>query len=114
MYLQKEFEDYKYIVDYSDNYVVLYNRSYVNGDYQSPSIIKCLVKYNNDSSLYFYDNRTFYTYKTFEKINGTSSDIIDAPEFFNAVVLCFIFMCVLRTIGNVVTSVVKRGGIFNA
>lgn len=113
MYLDKEFSKYKYIVQYSDNYILLYDKSYVIADYDEPTTIKCLVKYINDDELYFYTTKTFYQDFDFQVLENINNDLIFTNTGFQAGILAFIFIILLLKLINIPTRTIKRGGIFN-
>lgn len=111
MYVPENYSNYKYLVSYSDNFVVLTNRSSVTADFQSPANIPVLIQYHSPSTFYITNTQTFNTSRQFTLVSVSSSfyDRADCPQ-----IICSSF-CVglfIIFIINGLTRLVKKGGIF--
>lgn len=114
MYIPEELKNYKYIVEAHDNYVVLSNKSFIDADYSQPVTIKVLNKYIYPSDFYFYTYNTYYSSRDFVPLENTTSNYMNTIEFVLSAILCYIAIKGLVWGLNIVTSCVRRGGIFHA
>lgn len=113
MLLNEDLKQYKYVVQAHDNYITLYNKSYVSASYQDPKTIKVLNQYIFPSDMYFYTYETFYTDRDFMQIENVNTSYFNTIEFFMAVVLVYIVIKGLIFGMNAITNIVKRGGVFH-
>lgn len=111
LFVNEGYERYKYVVDESDNYVVLTNQRTVTADWQNPEEIEVIYQYIKPSILTIEDTRTYTSNTVFEEIE-TTDDLWyrgDCPE----IQMCMIIMCMfLIWIFNALTKIGKKGGIF--
>lgn len=111
MFVNEDYNNYKYIVDVSDNYITLSKQSSVNGSWQTPVEYDVIYQYINPSTLVIEDTKTTTSYLEFEKadISNDFWDRADSPTLFGCSVLVIFCACYIL---NVLTRIVKRGGIF--
>lgn len=138
MYISDEIpQNYKYIAEYSDNYIILVKETKLNSgvDYDaymqffSPStevihITKYRIK-NGDSYTYNYHyiNNTYYnyidyvssdySYNTIELTNR-SSDLFDRHDYWSIGLMVALLLGLTILIVNLATSLIHKGGIFHA
>lgn len=111
MYVDEDYLSYRYVVSYSDNFVVLSNSSSVNASWDSPRTIDTVIQYIKPSSLSIPSEQTFTSSRTFSRID-VNSDLesrADYPEIMTAT-FCIGFFVVFLI--NGLTKLVKKGGIF--
>ena len=111
MYVPENYSRYRYIVNYSDNYVVLSNRSGVSADWNNPTTIPVIIQYVNPSCYTIVANQTFNTSRDFTEVE-VSSDFYsrsDCPQLITCIMSLIFFILFLF---NGVTRIVKKGGIF--
>lgn len=111
MYVPEGYEDFKYIVDFSDNYIVLSDRSSVSGDWQNPVERDVLVVYHVPSIYHFTYKRRFTTSQQFTRVDVDSS-IYSRADCPNIVCASFCLGLLIVFCINGLTKFVKRGGIF--
>lgn len=113
MFVNEDYQNFKYVVSVSDNYVCLTNRSFVNADWQNSQTIDVIYQYLKPSFLVIEGERTFTNSQNFEQISVTSDDFYRADycDYFNSAML-FIGVIVF-TILTALTRIVKKGGMIN-
>lgn len=113
MFVNADYTNYKYVISVSDNYVVLTNRSSVNGSWDNPQTLSVIYQYLKPSFLVIEGERSFSTSQTFEQIDISDNDFerADYCDFFNSSML---FLAVIVfTILNSISRLVKKGGVIN-
>lgn len=111
MFVNEDYSNYKYLVSVSDNYVVLTNKSTVNGSWESPKEYDVIYQYINPSTLVIESSRTTSSTLQFSQIDISNDfwDRADSPILFNTSIVVIVCACYIL---NVLTRIVKRGGIF--
>lgn len=110
IFVNEDYDNYKYLVEASDNYVVLSNSSYVEGDWQNPDTIDVIYQYIKPSTMVIETTQTYTTTKSFDRVEISSDfwDRGDSPTIFGyAVLVTFLTLYII----NILTRVVKRGGL---
>lgn len=110
IFVNEDYNNYKYLVEASDNYVVLSNSSYVEGDWQNPDTIDVIYQYIKPSTLTIEGTQTYTTTKSFDRVEISNDfwDRGDSPTIFGyAVLVTFLALYII----NILTKVVKRGGL---
>lgn len=111
MFVNENYERYSYLVETSDNYIVLARQSSVSADWQNPETIDVVYQYIKPSTYCFEDTRTFTNSRSFVYVN-TSSDFwerADVPEILCCSFMMFFFLLFLL---NGLTRIARKGGIF--
>lgn len=101
--------NYKYVVSYSDNYVVLSNQRYVYADYTEPEDLILLVQYFSPSDLSFKTTQTFYNDRTFTQIDVTNSDW-QRKDISNIMIVSFFIIILTIFVYNILSKIFVRGG----
>lgn len=109
-YLENQYSSYKYVVEYSDNFLVLSNQRRVQGTYEDPESINVLVKYFQPSDFSFMTSKIFYNYQTFDTIS-TSDDDMDRADIPQVIQTAFIIVLLTIFIYHIVSRIFVRGGI---
>lgn len=111
MYVPEDFENYRYVVSYHDNYVVLTNRSFVNASWDNVQTIPTITQYIKPSTYTFDGFTSFTSSREFEEIEVNSSFYSrgDCPELLTCIIILILFICWIL---NAPTQFVKKGGIF--
>lgn len=110
MFINEDFDNFEYVVDYSDNYVVLSNRSRVNGSFDNPQTIPVIVQYLYPSTLVIEDTRTFRTSTEFNSIDS-SSGFFNRPDCPFILLASFFIVLLTCVVINQVTEFICKGGI---
>lgn len=110
IFVNEDYDNYKYLVEASDNYVVLTNSSYASGTWESPDEIDVIYQYITPSTLVIEGTRTYNSEKYFERVDISSDfwDRADSPMIFESAVLVTIIAVYII---NILTRIVKRGGL---
>lgn len=111
MFVNEGYENYKYLVDVSDNYIILSKDSYVDGTWDNPDTTKVIYQYTKPSTLTIESELTYTTSKDFTKIeqNNNYWDRGDACEITLAT---FSMIWFILFVINALTRFVKKGGVF--
>ena len=111
MYVDSNHLDYHYLVEFSDNYVVLTNRRTVNGSFDNPIDYPILVQYLNPSISCFESTRTTRSSVTFSSVDVSDNfyDRADCPTILTSTLGIIFFLVFIL---NGITRIVKKGGIF--
>lgn len=111
MFVNEGYENYKYLVKASDNYIILSNDNYASGTWENPDSINIIYQYIKPSILTIEGQMEFTNEETFERVETTSNywDRGDACELTIAGlgILFFILFII-----NALTRFVRKGGIF--
>lgn len=93
----------------TNNYVDLYPKaSFINEttDYYR-------IYYNYSSGLFQKKSRSFGSYTTYYDPLPVSREVFDRPDFVN-ILSCVFFVCIFGILlFNIITSFVRKGGLFN-
>lgn len=109
LYTNDDYLNYKYVVTYSDNYLVLTNTHRVYADYTSPDDINCLVQYLEPSDLRFETVQTFYQNRTFPEVELSSSDW-QRSDISKVMIVSFLIVILTIFIYNILSKIFVRGG----
>lgn len=111
MYVNEKYNDYKYLVSVSDNYVILTDRRIVNGSWDNPQTYDIVYQYFDPSYLNIEATRTTSTVQNFPEVD-ISNDFWDRPDCSELSVVITICVILLMFVINSITEFVQRGGIF--
>lgn len=110
MYVPEDYSNYKYVVQCSDNYVVLTNRKTVNADWTNPVDIDIIYQYFKPSFITIEGVRTITSQQVFEQID-VDDNMTSRADFCDIWLSCLLFISVIVfTCINCVTKLVHRGG----
>lgn len=111
MFVNKDYLNYKYLIDSSDNYVILTNKHSVNGSWQTPEEIDVIYQYLKPSFLTLETTQTFSSVRDFEQIdvNNNFFSRADCLDIIKVQIMIIFFILFLF---NGLTRFVKKGGIF--
>lgn len=111
MFVNSDYLDYKYIVEISDNYIILTNQRRTTGTWQEPEEIDVIYQYIKPSILTIEDTITTTSSRTLTEIEVTDEywNRADACEIGNTTII--IFFTILFFI-NMITRLFKKGGMF--
>lgn len=111
IFVNEDYTNYKYLVEVSDNYIVLTNSSNVNGEWQNPDTINVIYQFIKPSTLTIEGTRTYTSTQSFNRVE-VSDDYWtrgDVPEILSiSLMVTFLFVFIL----NGLTRILKKGGIF--
>ena len=114
MYINENYNNYKYLVYASDNYICLSNSSRVEGSSGDPDSINVIYNYFNNGFI-LEDSLDFEYSKHFNNIEDSFSNNITDLGLFPQIFICgFILIFVLIFIINNLTKLVKKGGVFGS
>lgn len=111
MYVPENYENYKYVVSYHDNYVVLTNRRSVTASWDNVQNVPVIYQYFVPSIYTFPSVSSFSSSRTFEEIEVSSDyyDRADCPQLTTCILGIIFFVLFIL---NGITKFVKKGGIF--
>lgn len=111
IFVNEDFNDYCFLIEASDNYVLLTNKNSVSADYQNPKTIKVLRQYFNPSFYYIEEERTFRTTTEFEVVDISQSFFsrADSLEIIQTQIIIFFLLIFFF---NALTRFVRKGGVF--
>ena len=69
MFVNEDYQNYKYLVKASDNYVVLSNSRFIDGSWDSPDTINVIYQYIKPSWLTIEDTYTSSSSYTFKQVD---------------------------------------------
>lgn len=101
--------NYKYLVRINSNYYELSNVPYVN---QNSSYNFVRIYNNNDYYTEFYQSQTGYNTLNFKEVS-VSNDFLCRNDIDKIMVVSFVIIYFIIFLCNIVTRVVKRGGLFS-
>ena len=112
IYIDSNYSDYKYLVDYGSSYIVVSNRSHISGSSGDPASIPVYVQYFNPSIYGFETTYTSEQYINFSNIsNDFSHSIYDRGDFPVIFICGFLILFTFAFILNNLTRLVKKGGL---
>lgn len=115
MYINSDYENYKYLVDYSDNYIVLSTSSKIYGSSGDIDTIPVVVQYLTPSPLTIETTYSSYETSSFSDVSDTfSQDFFDRADSLSLFGCHFIFIVFIVFIFNQLTKLFKKGGIFGS
>lgn len=111
MFVNEKYQDYKYLVEVGDNYVVLTNRRNVYADYDNPATYRTIIQYLYPSYITFETTNTTYKDVTFEEIEVSNNywDRADVPFLFSTSAIVVFLICIVI---NTITEFIQKGGLF--
>lgn len=113
IYLESNYNNYKYLVDCSDNYIVLSTRSRVVVPSGDSVDIPVIYKYFQPSFITLESNYNIYESTNFSDVSHLFSDsIYDRPDFPQIFICGFIIFVIFAFVLNNLTKLVHKGGIF--
>lgn len=110
MFLNEDYTNYKYLVEVNDNYVVLSNSSYANGDWQNPDTIDVIYQYLEPSFLVIEDTKTYNTSVSFNEIE-TSQSFYARADCLELIRTQFYILFFILFLFNALTRFVRKGGV---
>ena len=113
MFINEQYDSYKYVVSVSDNYVILTNRKNVDGSWENPQTIDVIYQYLKPSFLCIEGELTVTSPHTYTQVNLSTSDFSRA-DFCDILTSSMLFLSVvIFTILNSITRLIKKGGLIN-
>lgn len=110
-YVPTEYSNYKYLVQVSDNYIVLSNDNMINGTWDSPDEINVIYQYLTPSITTIKGTYSSTSTRRFTNISSQISDNIYVRADFPQLFMCNIaIVLIILVIFNGITRIVKRGG----
>lgn len=111
MFVNEEYDDYKYVVGISDNYLVLAKEDHVTATALSPKTIDVVYQYLDPSFLTVEATRTFNTTTYFSDVDISSSFFAraDSLDLIKVQVILIFFILFFL---NGLTRFVRKGGVF--
>lgn len=111
MFVNEGYERYTYLVEASDNYVVLARQSSVSADWQNPETINVIHQYIKPSTLTLEGTRTFTSSQSFTDID-CSDDYWERGDVSEILCCSFMMLFFLLFLLNGLTRIARKGGIF--
>ena len=111
IYVPEDYANYKYLVSYSDNFVVLTNTHSVNADWNNPRTINTIVQYFNPSICTLESSATITSQRTFEQVE-ISDDFYARADCNQVINSQFLFILFWVFLVNAMSRFFKKGGIF--
>lgn len=110
MFLNSDYSNYKYLVECSDNYIVLTNQISVQGEWQNPDTIDIIYQYLEPSFLVIEDTKTYTSSEYFTEVE-TSDSFYARADCLNLIQIQFIIMFFILFLFNALTRFVRKGGV---
>ena len=111
IYVNEGYENYKYLIDVSDNYVVLTNRRTVTANYDNPKTIPVIIQYFYPSTNLIEETRTYSRSYEFDEVQISQNFFDRADSLFIINTQIYIFFLLLFFL-NAFTKLVRKGGVF--
>lgn len=112
MFIKENYKSYKYVVDISDNYLVLAKQSSVNASWDNPRSIDVVYQYLNPSFLTVEATRTFTSNTVFSEVDETSQSFFARADCNDIISSQFLVIFFVVFVLNALTRFVKKGGVF--
>lgn len=112
MYIDENYDNYKYLVQASDNFVVLTNQSSVSGSWDRPDTIDIIYQYFEPSFLVVESEKTYTNTQTFTRINDIESGFFARPDCLDIIKVQFLVIFFVIFVLNALTRFVRKGGVF--
>lgn len=111
IYVPEDYDNYRYLVSFGDNYVVLTNRRSVSASYTEPVSISTFTQFLYPSTYSFSGSTSITSNRTFTEIDVGSSfyDRADCPLIFLCIFVALFFSIFIL---NGLTRFVRKGGLF--
>lgn len=111
MYVDSNHLNYKYVYNLSDNYIVLCNRSNINGSFDNPQTVNLHVQYLYPSTLSYDYSEVVRSSRALTEIDVSDNFYAraDCPQLILAIFVCIFYVLFII---NGLTRFVKRGGVF--
>lgn len=111
IYVPNDYSNYKYLVTYSDNYVVLTNVHSVTADWSNPRTINTIIQYFTPSISTIESSTTISTQRTFEQVEITD-DFWSRADCNQVVYTQFLYILTFVFLVNAMSRLFKKGGMF--
>lgn len=111
MFVNEGYENYKYLIEISDNYIVLSNEAYANGTWDNPDRIDVIYQYVKPSTLTVESELVYTTEKDFIRIEQ-SNNYWDRGDACEITIATFSVIWFILFVINALTRFVKKGGVF--
>lgn len=102
--------EYKYLGNMTNAYFDLYNTN----NPQGRTVDYYRVYYSYDDNFYLVNTQTYSNYQSynFPEIERTDS-ILSSVSNYKIAIVCFVIIFLIVFLFNVISSIIKRGGIFS-
>lgn len=114
MYIDENYNNYKYLVEAHDNYVILSSSSAITGESGDTDSVNAIIQYFNPAltiPLTYYSDKTF----SFTNIENQLSNNIEDRADFPIIFICgFILIFLFIFIINNLSKLFKKGGVFSS
>lgn len=111
MFVNEGYEDYKYVVGVSDNYIILTNQPRVNADWQNPQTIDIIYQYLDPSFITIENTRQYTSTTIFTPIENSQS-FFARPDSLDLIKVQVILIFMILFFLNGLTKFVHKGGVF--
>ena len=113
VYIDENYDNYKYLVEASDNYLVLTNqRTAGYTDSYEYEEIDIIYQYLNPSTMVIEDTRNVRGYTEYKQVNDITSEFWERPDISNISIVVALIVILVCFIINGVTKFCLRGGLF--
>lgn len=113
IYVDENYDNYKYLVEVSNNYIVLTNQrtaGYENSyDYEEIDII---YQFFEPSTMIIEDTKNVRGYTEYTEIENRTSEFWERPDISNISIVVALIVVLTLFIINSITKFVIRGGLF--
>lgn len=110
MFVNEDYEDYKYVVGISDNYLILAKQSHVNADWNNQQTIDVIYQFLSPSFLTVEATRTFSTSTYFSEVD-TSQSFFARSDSLDLIKVQVILIFMILFFINGLTKFVHKGGV---
>lgn len=111
-FLNEDYNNYKYLVSVSDNYICLSNESSINGDWNNADSVSVIYQYFNPSTQVVKSTLTSYSTQSFTNVqNQISNDFYYRADASNLIFTGALFIFFALFVISLVTSLFFKGGI---
>lgn len=111
IYVPENYKNYKYLVDYDNNFVVLTNHRVVSGSFDNPVEYDVIIQYFEPSTYTIATSRVTRSTQEFELVE-VSNDFYDRADCPLIMSTIFLWTFGIIFVINGLTRLIKRGGIF--
>lgn len=111
MFVNEDYENYRYLVSASDNYYILTNSRYIDGSFDSPDEINIIYQYIKPSFLTIPSTYTSYRYEEFTRVDNLTSDFKERGDYIDIIIGCTIVVILAMFIFKQVTRLFVKGGV---
>lgn len=110
MFVNEDYDNYKYLVKVSDNYVVLSNSRYIDGTWEEPDTINVIYQYIKPSWLTIKDTYTSTSSVSFKQID-VDSEFTSRADYIDIFIGCTILVILALFVFKQVTRIFVKGGV---